>query len=261
MGQRIGAYVVGALALWLAVLVVIGTLYGGRAGQRVAQRVADSLMAQATVDETNLALVRGHLELEQLKVRKEDLGSLAIDVASIRCELPPLGLALVSRECRELIIDGVRLDVSTAAVFQLKKPKRRPLRVRHVEINDAVLAFSPSAFLQDLGKITIKIDHVEAGATTFKTPLSWIFSMHELTATLDLPASIVVKLHYQHGVLTAAGGIFGATPVRLPLRLPVADATDDARAEIAKLVTLGRELAQRLVAQRAQDWIESKLPF
>lgn len=260
-GRKIAAYAAGAIALWILALVIVGATYGNTAGARVAQRVADSLVAQVTVDSTDLALVRGRIALQGMKVRKDDLGHLAIDVADVTCELPPLGLALVDRECRELVVDKVRLEVSSAAVFQLKKPKQKPLRARHVELHDAVLTFSPSAFLPDLGKIEIKVDDVVAGPTTFKTPLSWMFSMQELRATLDLPAGIVVKLEYRNGVLTAAGGIFGTKPVQLPITIPVADPADDAKAEIAKLVKLGRQIAEELVEKRAKDWLKSKLTW
>lgn len=260
-GPKIIGYVLGAFAVWVVALVIFGAAYGATAGKRVAQRIADSLVAEVTVESTDLALVRGRIELEGLKVRKDDLGLLEIDVADVRCELPPLGLSLFDRECRELVVDQVRLEVTSAAVFQLKKPKRKPLRARRVELHDAVLTFSPSAFLPDLGKIEIKVDEVVAGPTTFKTPLSWMFSMEELRATLDLPAGIVVKLEYKHGVLTAAGGIFGSKPVELPISIPVADAADDAKAEIAKLVQLGRQIAERLVEKRAKDWIKSKLTW
>jgi hypothetical protein len=260
-GRKISAIVVGAMGLWIVVLVIAGTTCGGATGRRVAQRVADSLNAEVTIEHSDLALVRGRVELEGMKVRKEDLGHLAIDVANVRCDLPPLGLALVDRECRELVIDKVRLEVTSAAVFQLKRPKKKPLRARHVELHDAVLTFSPSAFLPELGKIEIRVDDMIAGPTTFKTPLSWMFSMQELRATLDLPAGIVVKLEYKQGVLTAAGGIFGAKPVRLPIAIPLADGADDAKAEVAKLVALGRQIAERLVEQRAKDWIRSKVKW
>ena len=204
-------------------------------------------------------MVRGHLELSGLKVRKDDIGHLAIDIANIRCDLLPLGLVLVDRECRDLVIDHVRLEVSTLAVFKFKKPKKKPFRVQHVEINDAVLAFSPSAFLPDLGKIEIKVEYVEAGETVFRTPLSWIFTMKELRATLDLPAGIVVKLHYKDGVLRASGGVFGSTPVELPFAIPLTSEGDDAQIEIQKLVELGKVLAEELVEKRAKDWLKSKL--
>lgn len=251
----------GVLAVWLAALVVIGVLYGGRAGTRVATRVGESLVAEATIEESNLALIRGYLELDGLKVTKNDLGHLALDVGQIRCELPPLGLALVDHECRDLIVKGVRMDVSAAAVFQLKRPKRPPLHVRHVHIEDAVLTFAPSAFLPSLGRISIKIDEAVAGSTTFKTPLSFLFSLTSLEATIELPAGITVKLGYRDGLLTAAGGIFGSAPVAIPFAIPVPDSAAEAVDEVKQLVALGRDLAERLVARRAEDWLKQKLSW
>ncbi|MBA3453217.1 MAG: hypothetical protein H0T42_09005 [Deltaproteobacteria bacterium] len=260
MGRKVVRYAVGAVALWIVVLVIFGFLYGGRAGDKVASRVGDSLAATVTVEDSNLALVRGHLELTGIAVRKDDVGHLSIDIGDIRCDLPPLGLALIDRECRDLVIDKVRLEVSTLAVFKFKKPKRKPFRVRRVEINDAVLAFSPTAFLPELGKIEIAVEYVEAGPTVFKTPMSWIFSMKELRATLTLPANIVMTLHYKDGVLRAAGGVFGSTPVELPFSIPITAEGDDAQIEIKKLVQLGKQLAEELVEKRAKDWLRSKLP-
>ncbi len=257
--SRLLKVAVGGIALWLAVLVIAGVIYGGRAGDRVASRLADSLVAEVTLDGANLALIRGHLVLDRLAVRKEDLGHLAIAIETIRCELPPLGIALIDHECRDLIVRGVRLEVSAAAVFQLKHPKRKPMRVRHVEIDDAVLTFAPSAFLPSLGRISIKIDHAEAGPTTFRTPLSWIFTLIALDATIELPAGITVKLGYANGVLTAAGGVFGSKPVALPLEIRIPQSTDDAKEEVEKLVGLGKDLAEQLVARRAEDWLEHKL--
>jgi len=253
-------YTLGGLGLWFGVLLLIGIAFGGRVGRRVTERMADSLAATVTVDSSSLAMIRGHVELTGFKVRKDDIGHLAIDVAEIRCELPPLGLALLDREWRDLVIDKVRLEVSTLAVFKFKKPKRKPLRVRRVEINDAIIAFSPSAFLPELGKIEIRVDYVEAGETVFKTPLSWIFTMKELRATLDLPAGIVVKLHYKDGVLRASGGVFGSTPVDLPFSIPITGEGDDAQTEMRKLFELGKLLAEELVEKKAKDWLRSKLP-
>lgn len=261
VARRILTVALALVGLWLVVLVVIGLAYGGRAGDRVAARVADSLAAQVTIEESNLALVRGHLALDHLAVRKEDLGHLAIDVDTIRCELPPLGLALVDHECRDLVVDRVRFDVSTAAVFQFKRPKREPLHVQHVLVRDAVLAFAPSAFVPSLGRIAIKIDRAEAGPTTFKTPLSFIFALTDLDASIELPAGITVKLGYHRGILTAAGGIFGATPVELPVAIPLPEPGEDAVAEIRKLVAVGRDLAERLVARRAEDWLKRRIRF
>ena len=45
----------------------------------------------------------------------------------------------------------------------------------------------------------------------------------------------------------------------LPFTLPSADTAHDAHDEIELLVHAGEDIAESLVAKRAQDWIESKL--
>ena len=113
--RRVGLIAAGVIVLWLVALVILDAVLGGAQERHTAERVGESLQAVATIGATDLALVRGRLELEQLSVKRDDLvGHLAIDVAEVRCELAPLGLALVDRDCRELAIRGTRLDVSTA---------------------------------------------------------------------------------------------------------------------------------------------------
>ena len=259
--RRILGAAVAAVVLWLVALVVAGFVLEGRTRRGVAERIAESLQAEATIERGSLSLVRGSLELEGLAVRRDDLlGHLAIAVPELHCALPPLGLALVDRDCRELSVAATRLEVSSAALFRLRPPKRRPLHVRAMVIDDARLEFSPSAFLPGLGKVAIAIAHAEAGETTFKTPLSWLFALRALRATIELPAGVQLQLSYDHGELRAAGAIFGATPVVLPIAIPVAEAADDARAEIARLVAFGKDVAEGLVARKAADWLESKLP-
>jgi len=248
-------------AAWLGVLLVIDLALEGRTRGHIADRIAESLQAEAAIDRGDLALVRGAFDFEGLAVRRDDLiGHLALTVASLRCELRPFGLALVDRDCRELALRGTRLEVSTAALFKLKRPKRPPLHARHIVIDDARLELSPSALLPGLGRVAITIEHAEAGETTFKTPLSWLFALRALRATIELPAGITLQLTYDHGELRVAGGIFGAAPVALPIALPVADLADDPRAEIAKLIAFGKDLAERLVTRQAEDWLKTKLP-
>jgi hypothetical protein len=261
MMKKAARIAIGVFALWIVFLVIFGFAYSGRAGERVANRLGESMMAKATVGSSSLSLVRGWVELDDLRVRKDDLGLLEIDIGHIECDLLPMGLALIDRSCGDLVIDKVRLTMTSASVLQMKRPKRKPLRVDRVEIRDAVLTFMPSAFLPDLGKIEIRVDYVEAGPTTFKTPLSWIFSMRELRATLDLPADIVLTLQYANGALTVQGSVFGSAPVTLPVSLPTANSADDAKAEMAKLVTFAKDLAEDLLETRAKNWLKSKLPF
>jgi hypothetical protein len=259
--MRFARYALAVLGLWIVFLLIFGAAYGQRAGERVAQRVGESMLATASVDDASLSMVRGWVELDGLHVRKDDLGLLTIDVGHVECDLLPMGLALIDRSCGDLVVDKVRLTMTSASVLQLKRPKRKPLHVDRVEIRDAVLTFSPSAFLPDLGKIEIRVDYVEAGPTTFKTPLSWMFAMREFRATLDLPADIVVKLAYKNGAFTAQGSIIGSAPVTLPVSLPTANSADDAKAEIARLITFAKDLAEDLLERRAKNWLKSKLTF
>jgi hypothetical protein len=258
--RRFGAIAGVVVVLWIVFLVILGAALGERYRTGIADRLGESLQATGAIDESNLALVRGRLELQRLHLGRDDVvGKLTLDVGDVRCELLPLGFALADSQCRELAVSNMRLEVSTLALFKLRPPKRPPLRASYVVIDDAVLVFSPSAMSPGIGRVQITIEHAEAGPTTFKTPLSWLFSLRTLRATIELPAGITVKLGYDNGRFAATGTLFGPTPVTLPISLPPADPADDAQAEVKKLVRLGRELAERLVEQRAQDWLKSKL--
>jgi len=247
------------IAAWFVTLLILDAVVKSRQSTATAGRIGESLQGSATLGDVDVALIRGRLELEQLSVHRDDvIGHLSLDVADIDCELAPLGWALFDRDCRELSIRGVRFEVSTAALFQLKNPKRRPIRADRVVIDDAELTFAPSAFLPSLGRIRITVDHAEAGPTVFVTPLSWIFGLSTLHAHVELPAGLAVNLTYDHGVFGAAGSLFGSTPVQLPLELPVATLYVDAHAEVAALIKLGTNLAEQLVAKRAEDWLRQK---
>ena len=252
----------GLVVLWVLVLFVFGFILADRTGRRVASRIATTLQAEATVAESDLGLIAGNLELEKLAVRRDDvMGQLALDVGSVYCDLPPLGLALVDRTCGVLEVRDISLSVSSAALFKIKRPKRKPFRADRVVVDNAKLEFSPSAFLPSLGRIAIQIEHAEAGPTTFKTPLSFLFSLRELRAAVELPAGVTLRLHFVDGKLRASGSVLGSTPVELPVALPVVDNADDAQAEIAKLVAFGKDLAEQLVKQKAEDWIRKRLPI
>lgn len=246
------------IAAWLIAMLVIGAVYAERISQRVTEQLGESLQASATVGSSDLAMVRGRLALGSLRVRKNnEVGTLALDVDDVRCELPPLGGAMFDRSCSELAVRGVRLEASTAAVFQLRNPKRPPIRVDHVVIDDAVFTFAPRAMVSSLGRVAIHIDHAEAGPTVFKTPLSWLFAMTTLHARLELPANVTLAVVYERGELSVTGTLFGDRPVTISAPLP--EPKGDGRAEIRQLGDMGVELAEKLVVRRANDWIRSKL--
>jgi hypothetical protein len=251
---------VGAITLWLVLLLVLGGLFGGRQARATEQRVGTSLQAVAKVGTCDLALVRGRLTLENLSVRRDDVvGHLSIDVDRVRCELAPLGWALVDHDCGDLAVRGVRVEVSTAALFKLKPQGAEPVKAERVLIDDAHFVFLPSAIMPNMGRIEISIEHAVAGPTVMRTPLSWLFALEELHASFALPASITVHIDYKLGILTVSGSIFGSQPITLPVQIPAAETAHDAHEEMQLLVKTAKEIAERVVEQRATDWLNSKL--
>ncbi len=258
--KRIGLVAGGVLVVWIVLLLVLGAIFGERKAQAVADRLGETLQATAAVRDHDLALIRGRLSLEHLEVDRADLvGKLSLVVDSIRCELLPFGGALLDSGCRELAISGVRLELSTFALFKLRTPTRPPIRAERVTIDDATLMFSPAAVVPSLGRIKLTIERATAGSTVFKTPLSWLFQLETLHATLELPFG-TVHLDYANGILSAVGAVFGTKPVTMPFQMPAADLAAEPKAELQRLVATGKRLAEQLVEQKARDWLRNKLP-
>lgn len=258
---KVGAVLLGAFALWIIALAILGAVFGARQLTKTSDRLGKSLQAKVTIATSDLGLVRGKLTLDNLAIRRDEaVGHLWIDIASVRCDLAPLGWALFDPDCRELAVRGLKVEVSTAALFKLKPPAGgKPFHADRIVVDDAQFVFLPSAFAPDLGRIEVSIDHAVAGPTTLRTPLSWLFSLEVLEARFALPAGITLHLSYRLGLLTVAGSVFGSTPVTLPVTIPAADTARDAHDEMQLLLGVGKDVAKRLVAQRATDWLRRKL--
>ena len=89
-----------------------------------------------------------------------------------------------------------------------------------------------------------------AGPCVLRSALSWVFSLEELVARVDLPGSVTVRLDYRGGQLRVAGGMFGATPVEVPFTIPE---LDPAR-ETEQLKEMAMELARKLAVEQAESW-------
>lgn len=90
MTPRRVAIVAGCIVgAWIIAMLVVGAVFADRMADRVTERLGESLQATATVGSSDLAMLRGRLELGTLAVRKDDIGKLALDVEDVRCELPP----------------------------------------------------------------------------------------------------------------------------------------------------------------------------
>jgi hypothetical protein len=259
--RRVALVCAAVMAGWLLLLVILGAAISSSQQSSTKERIAESLHANVTLGTFELALIRGHLLIESLSVRRtEPIGHLALDVGSVRCDLPPLGFAMFDRDCDPLHVREITLEVSTATLFKLeKRAKRAPVRADQVIIDDAKLVFLPSAFAPNLGRIEIGVDHAVAGPTVMRTPLSWLFSLRELRAHFALPAGITVLVAYKDGILTASGSLFGSGPIELPIQIPAAELAKDAHEEMVQLLMLGKQIAEKLVAKRAEDWLKAKL--
>lgn len=259
VGKKLALGFAAIVVLWFVVLVVIGFAYADRYGAGVADRVGESLGATGTMGSTKLSLVRGRVEMSDLSVQRDDaVGKLSLDVGEVDCDTPPLGIALFDRSCNSLAISHVRMNVSTGAVFQVKKPKRPPIRAHRVTIDDAQLVFERNALVRGIGRIAITVEHAQAGETVFRTPLAWLLSLEELRARFDLPARVSFQIEYRDGTWSATGTLFGKTPVQVAMRPPVASLFEDNRAEVKGLVKFGEDLAEALVARKAENWLQSK---
>ena len=100
------------------------------------------------------------------------------------------------------------------------------------------------------------IDRAEAGPTVLRTPMSWLFALRRLDATLDLPGIAPIALHFAGGRLEASGSVFGKTPIAIDVTLP----TPEPGHEGKQLAELGKDLAERLALARAARLLRDVAP-
>ena len=251
--RRIAISIAGLFAVWIVVLVILGLAVGGSRGEGIAARLGEAVKGEGSVDATDLALVRGHLAIDRLSIRRADeVGTLSLDIGELRCELPPLGYALVDSECRRLVLVGLALDVSTFDVFRVQRPKRPPMRAREVTIEGATIGVP-----LDKDRIEVKLELVEAGPTVFKTPLSWIFELRALRAVVTSPLG-TVDVTYANGLLVASGGVF-TKPLVMAVPLPERNEDDDNKAELARIAGWGKALAKRALKENIKALMRQPL--
>ena len=254
LARRIAIGVGVLIAVWFVALVIIDVAYEDRYGERVADRIGDTLKGEGSMADSDLALVRGTLDLGGMHVaRADDAGKLTLDVREVHCELLPLGGALFDRDCRVLSLAGMRLEASSLELFKLQPPKRPPMHAYWVTIDDAVFVIESAG---NFGRGELTLAHVEAGTTTFRTPLSWIFNLGELRARVVLPVPFgTVDIAYRYGVLSISGGIFAAKPWSKPIALPVQDLSDTPQQELARIVAWALPMLKDAINERLPPWL------
>ncbi len=213
-------------------------------------RLAGSMNAAVTIGNLDLGLVRGDVGVDRVQIVKADRGYLRIDVDRVDVDLLPLGLALVQDGIGDVRMRGVDVEISALGALDLRGASRTPLRFDSLVIERAHVVVQAVHVVPGVASLDVTIDRASAGATTLRTPLSWLFALRELTAHVDLPFGGSIGLHYARGKLRLSGSVFGSTPLELPLEIPV---LEPAR-ELEQLGELGRRLLGDLVAQGLERW-------
>jgi hypothetical protein len=246
----------GALAAtWVGAMFVASFAARSCVAERMRARLAESLDAQVTLADLDLALVRGAVALEGLAIEREHDGHLHVGVDRIDAGIAPLGAYLWDRDLGHVHVDGVEVEVTGWGVLRIKPPKRPPVHVASLEVDDARMVFAAASWAPAWARFGVVIDHAESGATILRTPLSWVFALERLDAHLEVPGAAPVALHYQDGRLEASGSLFGADPVSIPVVLPAPEPGHEGQ----QLVALGKDVAERLALARASGWLDDVL--
>jgi len=261
--RRIVAALAGAFLTWEVVLFLGSYVGSGCAREKVRERLAGSMNAAVTIGDLRLGLVRGAVAIDDVHIVKDDRGYLRIDVARVDVDVLPLGLAMVQGSVGDVRIRDVDVEISALGALDLRGGKRTPIRFDSLVVERAHVRIEAARLVPGLAKLDVTIDRATAGATTLRTPLSWLFAMREFSAHVDLPIGGTVILTYASGKLRLSGAMFGSDPVELPFELPV---LEPAR-ELEQLGELGQRLVRELLAQatsrwkdRATDVIRDRLP-
>lgn len=252
--RQIAVGLVGATVFWMFLLVLMGWFGDGCARERTERRLAGSMKAKVSIGSMDIGLLTGTAELHDVKIERNDRGVFRLAIKRLDADLPPFGLALVSKQLGEVVVRGVDVQVTAMGVLDLRGGSREPVTFERLDIRDARVKLDAVSLLPGIAGLDLKVEHAIAGRTTLRTPLSWVFSLRELRATVDLPAGATATLHYKDGKLKIAGSMFGADPIELPFAIPV---LEPAR-ELEQLAEMGRALAAELAAELGARFLEDK---
>ncbi|MEZ4368463.1 MAG: hypothetical protein R2939_19615 [Kofleriaceae bacterium] len=242
--KRIGVGLVVAVGGWLLMLVLVTRLGDGCVRDRFAGRVANRLAAEVKLAEVDLGLVVGELHLRGLEATKVEHGRLELKVEQLDAELAPMGLALVRRDLGRVALRGVTVQATTRGVLSAHGDGD-PLRVEEFVLDDGRLELSAGVLVPAFA-VKVTVDHARSGPTTLHTPLSWLLTLRELDATVELPVGGDVRAHVEGGVLSMRGGMLGDEPVRIELDLaPPKPGEDAAEREFDRLADLGERIARQ----------------
>lgn len=254
---KVGIGLIFLAVVYLLALLVLGKVAGGVVADQIQERLSRSLDAEVRVGGAQVGLIGGTVTVSDLRIERTRIDHFGVEIRTLDVDIAPMGWAVIDRSLHEVKVRGARLTVTGAGALQLPpRPKAPPVTVGALEIEDAVLDLQATGYWPGLARIVITIEKARTGPTTFRTALSWIFTLEELVARVDLPAGMTVRLGFREGRLSASGGFFGETPVTIDFKLPRLDGRD----EVAQLVAIGKELGKQLAIERARRWLQSQVP-
>ena len=247
----------GVAALgYLLVLLVASAIADGVVADQVRGRLADGFDAEARVGSADVRLITGTVTLRDVDVTRDRIDHLGVSLRTVEVEVAPLGWVVVDRAPRRVRVRGGRMVVTGAGALALPvRPEHAPIRVGALELEDVALDLMATGYWPGLARVVITIERARSGPTTLRTGLSWLFTLDELVARVDLPAGGTIRVAFAGGQLSASGSFFGTTAVTIPFTLPRLDAAT----EVEQLIAIGKELAKRLAIERAQRWLGERL--
>jgi hypothetical protein len=253
---RIGIGLAVSVAAYFVVLVIAGWIAAGIVADKIQTRLAGSLDAEVRVGDTEVGLISGAVAVNHLHLERRVVDTLELDIGRLEVDIAPMGWVVFDRQPRSVRVRDGRLVISGAGALRLPpRPKQPPVRVGALAIENGVIDLMATGYWPGLARMVITIESAHSTATTMRTGLSWLFTLEDLVARVDLPAGISVRIEYRAGQLSASGGFFGATPVTIPFVLPPLDDRD----EVTQLVALGKELGKQLAIERAKRWLGTQL--
>jgi hypothetical protein len=253
---RIGLGLAVFAAAYLIVLVIAGWIAASVVADKIQTRLAGSLDAEVHVGDAEVGLISGTATIRDLHLERSKIDTLSLDIARLDVDIAPLGWVVFDRQPRHILVRDGRLTISGAGALVLPpRPKQPPIRIGALTIENGVIDLMATGYWPGLARMVITIEHAHSTATTLRTGLSWLFTLEDLTARVDLPAHITVRIEYRDGRLSASGGFFGATPVTIPFQLPAYEDRD----EVAQLLAMGKELGKQLAIERAKRWLGTQL--
>lgn len=236
--------------MWVSALFLGGYAGAGCAKDKARSRLAGSMKAAVTIGDLDLGLVRGAIGVDDIHIVKDDHGYLRIDLHRVDVDVLPLGLAMFSDSVGDVRVRGIDVEISALGALDLRGGKRTPLTFDSLAIEDAHVRVEAAHVVPGVAGLDVTIDRAHAGATTLRTPVSWLFALRDFDAHVELPIGGKVLLHYAAGKLTLSGSLLGSAPLVLPFDIPV---LEPAR-ELEQLAELGQRLIGELAAQVGARW-------